>query len=122
MDKKYIYSLIKAEKDKRVNRIISLEKRDDYNSLSSLEANELACLKDYYDFEIFDNILKLIKDDHFSSLDNLRDYLRDEMERCDIPEKRVGADSEDVQVYTIGESNYNRIINLDTILYCIEFI
>ncbi len=122
MDKKYIYSLIKAEKDKRVNRIISLEKRDDYNSLSSLEANELACLKDYYDFEIFDNILKLIKDDHFSSLDNLRDYLRDEMDRCDIPDEKVGADSEDVQVYTIGESNYNRIINLDTILYCIEFI
>ena len=122
MDKKYICSLIETKMEELKSRILELEQRDINNSLSGNEANELACLKDYYNFEIFDNILQLIKNDHFSSLDNLRDYLRDEIIRCDIPEERVGADNDDVQVYTLKESNFNRIICLDTILFCIEFI
>jgi hypothetical protein len=123
MDKKYICSLIEEEKEKRVNRIFVLEKREIDKSLSGNEANELACLKDYYDdFKIFDDILQLIQEDNFSNVDELIYYLRDEINRCDIPEERVGTDNDDVQVYTLKESNFNRIICLDTILFCIEFI
>ncbi|MDA3938399.1 MAG: hypothetical protein PF693_03690 [Spirochaetia bacterium] len=122
MDKKYICSLIGTEKEKIKSRILELEKLEIEESLNGLEAIELGALKDYYDFTIFDNVLQQINDGHFSSLDDLRQSLRDEINRCDIPEKNSGADNDDIQVYTIEESNYYRIINLDTILFCIEFI
>lgn len=119
MGKKYICSLIEAEMEELKNRIFELEQKDINKSLSNIEANELGCLKDYYDFKIFDDVLQLIHDDYFSSLDNLQHYLRVEIDKCDIPEERSGADNDDIQVYTIEKSNYNRIINLDTILFCI---
>ena len=122
MDKKYICSLIEAEKEGKESRIFSLEKKEINESLSNLEANELSIIKEYYDFKIFDDVLKLIQKDNFSNLDDLIHYLRVEIDRCDIPEERSGNDNDDIQVYTIESSNYYRIINLDTILYCIEFI
>lgn len=123
MDKKYICSLIEAEKNKIKNRIFKLEQKYIDGSISNDEGNELDILKDYFnDFKIFDDVLQLIDDDYFSSLDNLIQDLRDEINRCDIPGERIGTDNDDVQVYTLTKSNYNRIINLDTILFCIEFI
>ncbi len=122
MDKKYICTLIEAKMEELKSRILELEQRDINNSLSGNEANELACLKDYYDFKIFNDILQLINDDHFSSLENLQHYLIDEINKYDIPEERSGTDNDDVQVYTLTKSNYNRIINLETIHFCIEFI
>ena len=117
MDKKYICSLIEGEKEKIKNRILILEKKEINESLSNLEGNELACLKDYYDFKIFDDVLQLIHDDYFSTLNDLKHYLRVEIDQCDIPEDRSGADNDDIQVYTIEESNYYRIINLQ----CLKF-
>ena len=122
MDKKYICSLIEAEMEKLKSRIVTLEQKDIHKSLSNIEAIEIDYLKDYYDFKIFDDVLQLIYTDYFSSLANLVEYLRVEINKCDIPEESSGTDNEDVHIYSLSKSNYNRIINLDTIKFCIEFI
>ena len=120
MDKKYICSVIIKEMDKLKKRISELEQKG--HSISNQDATELDVLKEYYNFNIFEDVLQLIRDDTFSSLENLHRYLRDEIDKCDVPEDRSETDEDDIQVYTLTDSNSKRLMNLDSILFSIEFI
>ena len=85
------------------------------------ELNELYILKDYYDINLYNEIIDRISDGQISSINELRAYLNTEISKADqsTDYSSIKQDAE-IEVQKVSKNHFTELTTLDRILFAVE--